>query len=139
MLEGFLLGIRSFGRRLLSGGKGVAAETTVNPWSGVDGGNGFGAKKLLRLPVESHVASRPVAAGAVLHDVQVLTRYCAIERPYWSAFLAHYALLGVETVHVCVQREEDYRAVVDGHVPDTRMLFAMNLGSFGSLFCSSVV
>ena len=118
MLEGFLLGIRSFGRRLLLGSKGAAAETALNPWIGVDAGNGFAAKKLLRLPSQSPVGKQPITVGTMLRDVQVLTRYCAIESPYWSAFLAHYASLGVEIVHVCVQNEADYCAVADGYAPD---------------------
>ena len=55
----------------------------------------------------------------MLGDVQVLTRYCAIEHPYWPPFLMHYASLGVEVVHVCVQNDLDYRAVVDGYSPET--------------------
>jgi hypothetical protein len=118
LLEGFLLGVRSFGRRLLLRGKSPASQAVVNPWVGVDGGNGFGAKKLLRLSADSQFSSPPIADGAVLHDVQVLTRYCARESPYWSAFLEHYASLGVKYVHVCVQNEVDYRAVVGGYIPD---------------------
>lgn len=112
------MGVQSFARRLLLRGKTSAPTGVVNPWVGVDGGNGFGAKKLLRLSAESRHASPPVRGSAVLRDVQVLTRYCAIERPYWRAFLDHYALLGVEVVHVCVQDELDHRAVVDGYSPD---------------------
>jgi len=118
LLEGFLLGVRSFGRRFLSGGQGAAAETAVNPWVGVDGGNGFGAKKLLRLPVEPCATNSPFTGGKLLCGVQVLTRYCAIERPYWCAFLSHYVSLGVEVMHVCVQDERDYREVVDGYMPE---------------------
>lgn len=118
LLDCFPLGVKSFGRRLLRGAQLPTSQAAVNPWVGVDGGNGFGAKKLLRLSVESHVANPPVAGGAVLRDVQVLTRYCAIERPYWPAFLAYYASQGVKIVHVCVQNEVDYRAIDDGYVPD---------------------
>ena len=100
------------------GGKPPSVECVVNPWVGVDGGNGFGAKKLLRISADSHLANRYAADGDVLRDVQVLTRYCAIEHPYWPSFLMHYASLGVEVVHVCVQNDLDYQAVVDGYSPD---------------------
>ena len=112
------MGIRSFSRRFFLGGKPPSLEDVVNPWVGVDGGNGFGAVKLLRLPSDSHLLNRYVADGVVLRDVQVLTRYCSIEEPYWPSFLQHYASLGVRIVHVCVQNDLDYRAVIDGYSPE---------------------
>ncbi len=47
--------------------------------------------------------------GAPLHGVQLLTRYCRIERPYWFSFLEHYRKLGVCKIHACVQSESEAR------------------------------
>ncbi len=47
----------------------------------------------------------------ILRNVTVITRYCAIERPYWLAFLNHYKSLGVMNIHVCVQKKEEYEEV----------------------------
>lgn len=67
--------------------------------------DGFGARKLIR-------SARPYSPGNHKHEnstglecVQVLTRYCEIESPYWQSFLRHYHNLGVTTFHVCLQEE----------------------------------
>lgn len=112
------MGIRSLARRLLLGRKALLSECEANPWIGVDGGNGFGAKMLLRPSSQPRFVDQQVGGAGVLADVQIITRYCAIERPYWNAFLAHYASLGVKVVHVCVQNEADYRDVADGFAPE---------------------
>ena len=81
----------------------------------LDPGNGLGAKSVLlckrakALPALGHEPS--------LVDVQVLTRFCAIEQPYWAAFLRHYQLCGVRHVHVCVQTEQDARIVEESALP----------------------
>lgn len=78
-------------------------------------GNGFGASGLLQVRNEargSNLASGP------LDGVQLLTRFCAIEQPYWLGFLQHYQRLGVRTVHVCVQHAEDQRLLKRFAVPD---------------------
>ena len=42
-----------------------------------------------------------------LDGVQLLTRFCSSEQPYWNAFVDHYLRLRVSGIHVCVQSEED--------------------------------
>ena len=82
-----------------------------DPGAAVDGVNGFGGQKLLR---SIQPAGHPVQRGSQplpLADVQLITRYCGIEAPYWPSFLRHYASLGVECIHVCVQSDSDAKAV----------------------------
>ncbi len=67
-----------------------------------DVSNGFGAKKLLR----SSLPQGP-QAQRVLNGVQLLTRYCMIEGPYWRSFVDHYHGLGVTQIHVCAQTEQE--------------------------------
>lgn len=54
----------------------------------------------------------------ILRNVTVVTRYCAIERPYWLAFLNHYKSLGVLNIHVCVQKNDEYEEVQRFKNPD---------------------
>ena len=111
------MGIRSFGRRLFLGHEPMT-KAANNPWIGADAGNGFGAKKLLRSSIQYESdAGASLADTAVLDGVQVLTRYCAIESPYWFGFLSHYSDLGVKYVNVCVQSEEDFNAVIESPTP----------------------
>ena len=42
-----------------------------------------------------------------LKDIQILTRFCAAEKPYWPGFLSHYSGMGAEAIHVCVQSETE--------------------------------
>ena len=42
-----------------------------------------------------------------LEGVQLLTRFCASEQPYWHAFVEHYRRLEVSGIHVCVQTDDD--------------------------------
>ena len=82
-----------------------------DPGVAIDGGNGFGGQKLLR---SIQPAGHPVQRGSQplpLADVQLITRYCGIEAPYWPGFLRHYACLGVECIHVCVQNDADAKTV----------------------------
>jgi len=83
------------------------AGLTSDPCIAVDGGNGFGAQKLLRssIPAGSHAQGQ--VSDGVLEDVQIITRFCSIEAPYWSCFLQHYASLGASLVHVCVQSDAE--------------------------------
>ena len=87
-----------------------------DPWIGVDGGNGFGGQKLLRSQQPLGVAAVPCTD--LLRDVQLITRYCCIEQPYWAAFLRHYASLGVRLMHVCVQSEADEHVLRHMPTPD---------------------
>jgi len=112
------MGLRSFSRRLLFRERSPSSQGSDNPWIGVDGGNGFGAKKLLRVSSDSFCPNQYAAGEPALKDIQVLTRYCAIERPYWFAFLTHYASMGVRVVHACVQNDFDYQDIVDADCPD---------------------
>ena len=49
------------------------------------------------------------APESPLQDVQILTRFCAAEIPYWHAFVEHYKNLGVRNLHVCVENGQDYQ------------------------------
>ena len=42
-----------------------------------------------------------------LGSLQIITRYCHIESPYWNAFVSYYAGHGVKLIHACVQTEEE--------------------------------
>ena len=89
----------------------------LDPGAAVDGGNGFGGQKLLR---SIQPAGHQVQRGSQplpLADVQLITRYCGIEAPYWPSFLKHYASLGVECLHVCVQSDVDAKAVEAAAMP----------------------
>ena len=44
---------------------------------------------------------------AKLKSLQLVTRYCSIERPYWNCFLEYYKSLNVTLIHVCVQTDEE--------------------------------
>ena len=55
-------------------------------------------------------SNRPVGAdagAAPLQGVQLVTRFCEGEQPYWRAFVQHYRDLGVERIHACVQSDAD--------------------------------
>ncbi|EAU75535.1 hypothetical protein RS9916_38547 [Synechococcus sp. RS9916] len=83
----------------------------LDPGVAIDGGNGFGGQKLLR---SIQPAGHQMQRGSQLlplADVQLITRYCGIEAPYWPSFLRHYSSLGVECLHVCVQTDADAKAV----------------------------
>ena len=67
-----------------------------------DVSNGFGAKRLLR-----STRSQGCADAQLLEGVQLLTRYCAIERPYWISFVSHYHGLGVRRIQACVQSDRE--------------------------------
>ena len=89
----------------------------LDPGVAVDGGNGFGGQKLLRsIHPAGHQAQRALQPPP-LADVQLITRYCGIEAPYWPSFLHHYASLGVEWIHVCVQSDADAKAVESAAMP----------------------
>ena len=45
--------------------------------------------------------------ASLLDDVQVLTRFCVAEKPYWHAFVAHYQRLGAKRIHACVQNASE--------------------------------
>jgi len=123
------MGIRSIGRRLFFGHESTTKES-INPWIGADAGNGFGAKRLLRSSIQLNSGGRSTHAdAAVLDGVQVLTRYCKIESPYWFGFLSHYRDLGVKYVNVCVQSEDDFDAVIQSPTPDGLVVIGFRIAS----------
>ena len=68
--------------------------------AGLDGFGSFPFNRTLE------TIDTPELNGA-LDGVQLLTRFCASEQPYWHAFVEHYLRLRVSGMHVCVQSEED--------------------------------
>ena len=102
-----LLGWLKKGLRSLLGKLSCNARLTSDPCIAVDGGNGFGAQKLLRSSLPAGSQEPRNSGGDVLADVQIITRFCLIEAPYWSCFLQHYASLGVKVMHVCVQSDAE--------------------------------
>ena len=112
MIRRMLRRVRSKARKLLQGERQLA----LDPGIAADGGNGFGARKLLRSARPSGIWQTHSTSSLCLADVQLLTRFCALEKPYWSSFLAHYQSLGVRIVHACVQSEADANFVeLSGH------------------------
>ncbi|QNI78220.1 hypothetical protein SynRS9909_00205 [Synechococcus sp. RS9909] len=93
------------------------SKTTSQPRDG-DLSNGFGAKRLLRSLTPCSGGVQPLERSEVLVDVQVLTRYCAIERPYWTCFLEHYHGLGVRRLQVCVQSEAEAEELLAMGAPE---------------------
>ena len=69
--------------------------------------NGFGGKSLIRQKFLQIHNGQKLEAEPVLKDVQIITRYCATEAPYWHSFVGHYHRLGVSVLHVCVQSKAD--------------------------------
>lgn len=108
--------LRHAALRLLGAPPPSFCPPALNSGIAVDGGNGFGAQKLLRSRQPAS-AGEAVNATSVLSNVQLITRYCAIEQPYWRAFLAHYAQMGVRLIHVCVQSDADADAVLNTFKP----------------------
>ena len=108
--------LRHAALRLLGAPPQSFCQPALDSGSAVDGGNGFGAQKLLRSRQPAS-AGGVVKATSVLSNVQLITRYCAIEQPYWRAFLAHYAQMGVRLIHVCVQSDDDADAVLNTFKP----------------------
>ncbi len=86
--------------------KRLVGRLPVDPAIAVDPGNGFGGKSLLRSSLTGLSSD-----GPVLDQVQILTRFCAIEEPYWKGFVRHYQRLGVRRLHVCVQTDADAEIV----------------------------
>lgn len=89
---------------------------------GKDYQNGFGAFAVLRSTPPSDSVSTVVESTRrlpvlPLEEVQVLTRYCSFERPYWRAFMDHYARLGVEQLQVCVQSALDEQQLIASSPP----------------------
>ena len=112
MIHRMLQRVRSKAWKLLQGKRQLA----LDPGIASDGGNGFGARKLLRSAQPSGILKTHSTSSLCLADVQLLTRFCALEKPYWSSFLAHYQSLGVRMVHACVQSEADASFVqLSGH------------------------
>ena len=81
------------------------SETSVHLVRGSDVAciDGFGSYPLTRSMERSHKTD----VKGVLKGVQLLTRFCASEQPYWHAFVEHYRRLSVSGIHVCVQTDED--------------------------------
>ena len=96
--------------------------------------NGFGAKGLLRST--THRATPPVdddrlqvEGEAPMAGVQVLTRYCGIEAPYWGLFVNHYHRLGVRQLQVCVQNDRDAAEVESWDYPEPMTVQVQRLRS----------
>lgn len=73
--------------------------------------NGFGGQKTLRSMLPAGSSSYHAKGIEILRDVQVLTRFHAIESPYWLSFVSHYHSIGVQKFYVCVQSQYDYEAL----------------------------
>ena len=101
----------------------------IDPSIGADGGNGFGARKLLRSNLAAGSGPETPSASACLAGVQLLTRFCAVEQPYWPSFLEHYHQLGVRRVHVCVQNAMDEALVQVLPTPTSLALHVHRLDS----------
>lgn len=80
--------------------------------------NGFGARRLLCSPLAPGGDPGALPRASVLEGVQLLTRYCAMERPYWQGFLQHYRDLGVRCIQVGVQQREEARELESIPVPE---------------------
>jgi len=87
-----------------------------------DPGNGFGAKYLTRSLVPPDPDGREGPVKACLDGVQILTRYCSRERPYWDAFVDHYVRSGVKFIHACVQGQDDRRDLLESPFPSSAEL-----------------
>ena len=72
--------LRHAALRLLGAPPQLFCPPVLNSGIAVDGGNGFGAQKLLRSRQQAS-AGGDVNATSVLSNVQLITRYCAIEQP----------------------------------------------------------
>ena len=66
--------------------------------------NGVGGKSLIRQKFLQIHNGQKLEAEPVLKDVQIITRYCATEAPYWHSFVGHYHRLGVSVLHVFNRR-----------------------------------
>ena len=108
---------------------GLSNPPLIDPGIAADGGNGFGARKLLRSNVLARSAAGASSASACLAGVQLLTRFCAVEQPYWSSFLGHYRQLGVRCVHVCVQHDADADLVQVLAMPEGMQVYVHRLDS----------
>ena len=93
--------------------------------------NGYGAKGLLSSKVHLTAREQPsaVSSGLPMDGVQLLTRYCAIEAPYWRIFVSHYYRLGVRCLQVCVQEERDEQEVLSLDYPEDLRVFVRRLRS----------
>ena len=91
--------------------------------------NGFGGRSQLQSSLRSGVKSPDSCVASCLDGVQVVTRYCAQERPYWHGFLLHYCKLGVRLFHVCVQSDLDERELRRFVLPDGCQLIIHSLSS----------
>ena len=63
----------------------------------------------------------------LLTNVQIIVRFCFLEKPYWNAFIYHYYNLGVRKIHVIVQLEEDINSINDFLYPKDLNLFIYKL------------
>ena len=68
--------------------------------AGLDGFGSFPFNRTLE-PIDT------TELKGALDGVQVLTRFCASEQPYWHAFVEHYRRQSVNGIHVCVQTDDD--------------------------------
>jgi hypothetical protein len=69
-------------------------EKLSEPAISLESLNGFGGQKTLRSMLPAGSSSYHATGIEILRDVQVLTRFHAIESPYWLSFASHYYSLG---------------------------------------------
>lgn len=53
----------------------------------------------------------------ILSEVQLIVRFCFLEKPYWEAFIRHYYSLGVRNIHIIVQFENDIKTLNEYYYP----------------------
>lgn len=88
--------------------------------------DGFGARQYLTSSHGFDSEGLRLRRGAPLRDVQILTRYCGHEAPYWYSFLKHYHDQGSRVFHICVQQEnEAIQALALGDRIDAEFLVHM--------------
>ena len=59
----------------------------------------------------------------LLTNVQLIVRFCFLEKPYWEAFIYHYYNLGVRNINVIVQLDEDIKLFDKFSYPEDFYLF----------------
>ena len=123
MLNSLFKKIRVKARRLLWGRPNLQSSLELPSTQRavlVEPGNGFGAMNSLYRGMDSQSSCllKNNNLDLPLREVQVLTRYCFTERPYWNSFLSHYSLLGVSRVDVCVQSEAEQNELLSISTPE---------------------
>jgi hypothetical protein len=58
-----------------------------------------------------------------LKNVQLITRFCSVEQPYWHSFLSHHCNLGLGVLHACVQSDREKEELLALPRPPSLTLF----------------